>query len=139
MTKRGHMEQLFHQWQSIQSQSQIFVSSRRQKSPMNHWQPYYLQLSQDFPKDYTPFFAPWQLRDLTARCVRGGMTVVARAEAKGEYGRQGARWDYMARCAPPIFPSSVPAPPTAIPPHPPPSVVTANRNRVAESQTTPTQ
>jgi RHS repeat-associated protein len=31
--------------------------------------------------------------------------MVARAEAKGEYGRQEARWDYVARCAPPIFPS----------------------------------
>ena len=38
-------------------------------------------------------------------CVRGRMTVVARTEAKGEYGRQGARWDYVARCVPPIFPS----------------------------------
>jgi len=39
------------------------------------------------------------------RCAFRGMTVVARTEAKGEYGRQEARWDYVAQCVPPIFPS----------------------------------
>ena len=37
------------------------------------------------------------------RCAFRGMTVVARSEAKGEYGRREPRWGYVARCAPPIF------------------------------------
>ena len=42
------------------------------------------------------------------RCAFRGTTVSC-AEAKGEYGRQGVRWDYATRCVPPIFPSPVAA------------------------------
>ena len=47
------------------------------------------------------------------RVAFGGMTTVARAESKGEYGRQEAQWDYVARCVPPIFPSHAVAPHTS--------------------------
>ena len=66
------------------------------------------------------------VRDSAAHCVRCGM-MVARAEAKGEYGRQEARWDYVARCAPPIFPSPAVATHTSFrhtPSHPRPRPTT---------------
>ena len=56
---------------------------------------------------YSPVIppSPVPIGDSATHYVRGGMTVVARTEAKGEYGRQEARWGYVARCVPPIFPS----------------------------------
>jgi len=57
--------------------------------------------------------SPVPVGDSATHYVRGGMAAVARTEAKGEYGRQGAQWDYVAQCVPPIFPSHAVAPRTS--------------------------